>query len=262
VQSQHIITGILAAIVLSFLASRMKLLTFSGAIAATFVGAAIFCTLSWQGAMPLAVFFVSSNIVGRWRFKLKERLGFEKGGTRDWAQVLANGGIAALCALAACALPHTWHHFAVLAMTGALCEAVADTWATEIGAASTMAPRMITTFEIARPGESGAISVPGTLAALAGSSLVAGSAYPLIGGFSTALAQLVLCSVAGVVGSLLDSLLGALLQAKYENRSGGLSERPIGGFMLARGLFWVNNDVVNTFGTLAAALVSGLIALH
>jgi len=61
---------------------------------------------------------------------------------------------------------------------------------------------------------------------------------------------------------LLDSLLGALLQAKYENRSGGLSERPIGGFMLARGLFWVNNDVVNTFGTLAAALVSGLIALH
>ncbi len=66
-------------------------------------------------------------------------------------------------------------------------------------------------------------------------------------------------AVAGITGSLADSLLGATLQARYQNGSTGeISEYPDENAHLASGLRWMTNNTVNFSCTLAGALVAML----
>ena len=92
----------------------MKWLTGRGAVAALAVGVATVWGFGWRGLMLLLAFFISGSLLT------------EGGGQRTDRQVLANGGIAALAALAG-----SW-----IAFAGALAAATADTWASEIGRAS------------------------------------------------------------------------------------------------------------------------------
>jgi uncharacterized membrane protein len=73
----------------------------------------------------------------------------------------------------------------------------------------------------------------GTAGGVAGAGFIAGLSYVL--GQRGAL----VIAVAGVVGMLLDSLLGATIQGKVR---------------------WVDNDAVNLAATLAGAACAGLIA--
>jgi uncharacterized membrane protein len=73
---------------------------------------------------------------------------------------------------------------------------------------------------------------------------------------------LVATVTAGIVGMLVDSLLGATVQARYACPScGAVMERadpchePV---ELVRGMRWMGNDAVNLAGSLAGALVAGL----
>ena len=71
------------------------------------------------------------------------------------------------------------------------------------------------------------------------------------------LAQAVLLWLAGFAGSVLDSVLGAALQAKYRTSEGRATERPTTDGQpnqLVGGWRWVNNDVVNAISSCAAAL--------
>jgi len=72
-------------------------------------------------------------------------------------QVLANGGAAVLLAIASAALPSGERLF-FAAFIGALATVTADTWATELGLLSKEPPRLITTWQSAHKGESGAVS--------------------------------------------------------------------------------------------------------
>jgi uncharacterized protein (TIGR00297 family) len=237
-------TPLLAAVALvgaplvGFLAWRVRALTLSGAIAAACVG---FCHLAfggWLGAGALLAFFGTSTALSKLGKRKKDALGFEKSGQRDAWQVLANGGVAALCAVLG--QPE--------AMLGALAAANADTWATEIGSLFGGKPRRITNFALAEPGESGAISFLGTLAAFTGATL--------IGAFG-GVAWLTV-TLGGFLGALADSLLGATVQAQWwDEQKKRWSEIPQEN--PARGVNWLRNDTVNILATIIGAATAALL---
>ena len=237
--------AILLAAAVAALASRAGALTRSGALAAWGVGAAIFGLGGWLWAVALLTFFGTSTALSRWRRSAKERLGYEKGGRRDAGQVLANGGVAALCALLPLMFPRLGAAHAHLLFLAALAAANADTWATEIGSALGGRPYDLRTGRPAPPGTSGAVSLPGTLAALAGAAL--------IGLFAGGAAAWGVVTAAGVGGAFLDSLLGATVQARWHDplRPGSLTERPQSA-PPACGLRGINNDLVNALCTLGS----------
>lgn len=252
----HLMLAFGLACGVAFAARTARALSVSGAVGAAVVGFLLFGLGGGRGATALLLFFVSSSALSRVGKKRKDALQFEKGGERDAGQVLANGGVAALCALL---LPTTNALWPVAALLGALASANADTWATELGSLAKGKPRLITTFATAPTGSSGAISLPGTLAALAGAAFVAVVAFGGWGGGTVFLAA----TLGGLGGALFDSLLGATVQAQYRcTVCGKLTERlthceqPT---TLERGLAWLNNDWVNALSTLAGAVFAVLL---
>ena len=246
--------GAILALAIAALSRRLRLLSPSGALAATLVGTVVFGLGGWHKSIALIVFFAGSNLVGRWRRQRKERLGFEKGGERDAGQVLANGGVAAFAVLVAAAITHSAPILSI-AFYGALAEAAADTWATEVGSASGVVPILITSLRRAAPGRSGAVSIPGTLAAVAGAALIA-MAGLLLGDLSGIGACCV--TFAGLAGSLADSVMGATWQGLYRDpmRGDGLTEKRSRTAVLASGYAWVNNDMVNFAATAVSAVIA------
>ena len=83
--------GLAAAVALT--AWRLRALTVSGVAAATLVGWAHATGGGVTGTAALLTFFTTSTLLSRLGKRRKEALGFEKGGTRDALQVLANGGL-------------------------------------------------------------------------------------------------------------------------------------------------------------------------
>ncbi|MGC1379688.1 MAG: DUF92 domain-containing protein, partial [Candidatus Baltobacteraceae bacterium] len=94
--------GVAFAAAIAAVAYRAGALSSGGAVAACFVGAIVFATTGWSGAAVLFAFFIPASALSRVGYRRKRELAeIEKHGPRDGWQVLANGGVAALCALAA-----------------------------------------------------------------------------------------------------------------------------------------------------------------
>lgn len=261
--------GFTLAILVSLAAYRAHTLNRSGAVGAALLGTIFFGLGGLTWSILLLTFFITSSLLSKVFSKRKASLDekFSKGSQRDILQVFANGGIAGIFVLLNLAFPNqawTW-----LGCAGALAAANADTWATELGVLSKSAPRLILNGKTVERGTSGGISLTGTLAALTGSALLGLLAALLWPGNSllTALLWILGVSLAGLLGSLIDSALGASLQAIYycptckketerhPTHLCGASTSQI------RGLPWMNNDWVNTFCTLAGAAFSVLAAL-
>ncbi|PKN99735.1 MAG: DUF92 domain-containing protein [Chloroflexi bacterium HGW-Chloroflexi-4] len=262
--------GIILALLVSGSAYMFRLLTVSGAIAAFILGAVTFGLggLSW--AVVLIAFFGSSNALSfayKKRNKSAESM-YSKGGRRDSAQVLANGGVAGLFVLLHLFYPVSWIPW--LGFCAALAAANADTWATELGVLNPGNPILILTGKPAEPGTSGAISLVGTLASLAGAALIGLFGWLLVPPNLNDHIGLVIFSLAtfgGLVGSLVDSILGASFQAiyycptcqketeKHPLHSCGAETK------LIRGNKWIDNDWVNLGCTISAPLLVILLGL-
>ena len=236
-----------------------------GAAAGVVVGTVIFGfggPLFW---VILMAFFITSTALSSAGSRRKEPLKriHQKGSRRDAFQVLANGGVGALCALAfwITANPGWAIGFAV-----SFASSNADTWASEIGELSRRDPVSLLTFQRVPRGVSGGVSPLGTGMAAAG-ALFIGMVFALENLSLRAVAAGFL-EVAGLVaaggfaGALVDSVLGATVQAQYEGGGAQLTElraneagRPN---RLVRGLSWVNNDVVN-FASCAAVTAAAVL---
>lgn len=249
----------------------------SGVLGALVTGALVFGLGTTAGAVALVAFFVSSSLLGRvlHRRTVSLETDYAKGGRRDLGQALANGGVAAACAvLYALTGDGAW----AVALLGSLAAANADTWATELGGAFGGVPRLITSLRPVPAGTSGGITLAGLAASVAGAGFIAGSglitaavtvspetalaasrpAYPFLpAGFLAIMAG-------GVAGSLLDSLLGATVQAMYWCPACmRQTERAVHGCgtetVHLRGLPWLGNDAVNLLATAFGAGVSYLL---
>ncbi len=217
-----------------------------GTLAALAVGAAVTLGAGWRALAVLLAFFLSASLLT------------PGGGRRRAVQVLANGGVAAVAALLSIQQP-AWR----LAFVGALAAAAADTWATEIGGRSRRPPRLLTTGRQVAPGTSGGVTWLGTAGGAGGAAFVAGAAAALrLVPWGSALPV----ALAGVVAGVVDSLLGATVQARYRcepcGTEGELARHSCGAAArLTRGVSWITNDAVNLAATLAGAVLAGLPAV-
>lgn len=175
-----------------------------------------------------------------------------KTGPRDAFQAVANLGAAVACFIIAYLSGDSAWTYAFL---GSVAASNADSWASEIGGLSKSTPRMITNFKVARKGISGAVTVLGTFGGIAGALFISTWAWllPHHEGTSPTIFFAAAC-LCGVFGFMLDSVLGALLQAKYTDRDGLLTEQTAGN-TLSSGITWINNDMVNLISSCAAAVV-------
>jgi uncharacterized protein (TIGR00297 family) len=249
--SRRWLLGLALGAGVSSVAYRVRSLTADGAAAATLVGAVLFARGGPSATAALLTFFVTSSALSRFRARAKQGAQV-KGGRRDAWQVLANGGWATLWAclggergLGGC--------------VGGLAAAAADTWGTEVGMLAKDPPRLITTLAVVPPGTSGGVTLEGLAAGVAGAWLV--GVASLVGSRRRSSSGPVAAIAAGVVGSLLDSLLGATVQAAYWCDGCGLAtEQPTHArcgqaTRRVRGLPGIDNDVVNGLATLAGSLV-------
>lgn len=259
----QLLAGLAAAMLVGFLSYRAGALNRRGAWAAALVGGLVFVLGGLPWAALLLVFFISSSILSRAFRARKTGLNekFAKGSRRDAGQVLANGGLGALLAVSTLAFPGDGWPW--LAFIGTMAAVNADTWATELGVLSKSNPRLITSGRRVEKGTSGAVSLSGYLAAAAGAGLI-GLAAAL---FTSRLPPATLIAVAlmsGLVGSTLDSLLGAIWQAIYwcpqcqketERHPQHVCGTPT---TRLRGLRWLDNDLVNFACSLAGAASAAL----
>jgi uncharacterized protein (TIGR00297 family) len=144
-------------------------------------------------------------------------------------------------------------------IVGALAAAAADTWATEWGILARRQPRRITDWYPVPAGTSGGITPLGTFGSVLGALLIAGAAGLL--NFSTRLILVGLIS--GLVGSMLDSVLGATIQVQYrcEICDKVTEQHPTHKLCGTEtsyhsGIRWVDNDVVNLVANTIGAFIA------
>ncbi|KUK45784.1 MAG: putative membrane protein [Anaerolinea thermophila] len=177
-----LLTGLLVALAIAYLAFRAKALNKSGGVAAAILGTIVLGLGGIEWALILLIFFISSSALSN-LFKAKKGISgenFSKGSRRDAWQVAANGGIAGLLALSyfipskfspgSEVLPALWIGFGA-----SLAAANADTWGTELGLLNPSKPVLLSTLRRVPKGTSGGVSLVGTLASLGGSALVGGA---------------------------------------------------------------------------------------
>jgi uncharacterized protein (TIGR00297 family) len=252
--------GLAGSVLIAGLAYWKGSLSSSGTVAAIVLGTLLYAlgSVAWFGTLIL--FFISSSLLSKWKQKQKAHVEatYEKTGRRDAGQVLANGGLGLLLCVANTFAPHALWFYAYV---GVMASVNADTWATEIGGLSKKPPRSILSGQTVPSGTSGGVSSLGMLATFAGALFIGVVAWLLTRGSFTHGWRVVLVGlVAGVVGSLVDSLLGARLQAMYRCGTCGRDvERQMHcgvATSQVRGWRLFNNDVVN----LVASLIGGVVA--
>jgi len=264
----QLLIGFITAFLISILAYFAKMLTLSGAVAATVLGTIVFGLGGFSWAILLLGFFISSSLLSRFLKNRKVQFNekFSKGSRRDYGQVIANGGIAGLFVFAHFVFPEStlpWFGY-----SATLAAVNADTWATELGVLSKKEPHLITTGKVVERGSSGGVTWFGTGAAFIGAAFIAllavlfwqegVNSYPV----GTTLLIFLMIAFAGLAGSLIDSLLGATLQAIYycpacqketERHPIHTCDTPT---YQIRGLRWLSNDWVN----IACALTGAILA--
>lgn len=237
--------GVLLGIVIALASFRVKALTLSGAAATFLLASVLFGFGGWKWTVPILAFFILSSALSKRRSAGKSAAEgmFEKSGTRDLAQVFANGGVAGILVVLAFIFPSV-DFFPIF--LGSIAAVNADTWGTEIGLAANRPPVLITNWKRVEAGTSGGVTYPGLMAGIAGSTVIALSGLPWTGPAIIVAAVI----AAGIGGSLIDSLIGATLQAGYrcpvcgketERRSHCRNQPTVH----RRGIVWIDNDVVN-----------------
>ncbi len=200
---------LLTGIVLSV---KTRKLTLQGALTAAVLGICLYLGAGYYGILMAAVLFLLSAMATSQKMAVKEALGAaEKNkGQRTAAQVLANVGTAGLLGLLCFFYPLKIDLFRLM-MAASLAAAAADTISSEMGTVYGKRFYNIITLKKDQQGLDGVISLEGTLFGLAASTVIA-AVYTLSFGWKTDFWRIIL---AGTIGNLADSVLGATLERKH-----------------------------------------------
>jgi uncharacterized protein (TIGR00297 family) len=218
-------------LVFALVSFKAHKLTLAGAIAGVWVGFAVFLGAGYTGVGLLAAFFVAGTAATSWKKKEKSLIKSKQkeSSQRNAFQVIANGGVAAIAGLLAFFVPFHTGLFCLM-LAASLASATADTLSSELGMVYGRRFYNIISFRKDEKGLDGVISLEGTLIGVAGAALIA-LIYSLEFGFNN---RFFIIIIAGTVGNLADSVLGATLERKRK----------------------INNDVVNFLNTMVGALLA------
>lgn len=224
---------ILAGILLTGMALSVlfRKLTLAGAITGGLIALLIYLGSGFTGIGIMAAFFIMGTLATGHRIEIKEALktAEKSKGKRNAVQVLSNASMPALCGLLAWSFPELAYPFGLM-MAAAFSSATADTLSSELGTLYGKKFYNIGTFQKDQKGLDGVVSLEGTLIGLLGSIVIA-ALFALEFGGNLGFVWII---VAGTVGNLADSLLGATLQRRH----------------------YLNNNGVNLFNTILAALTA------
>ena len=216
----------LCLIVALLLTSRSFNIT---AIVMSIVFGVIIYTLRGFVWLFILFLFLAVSIYATHSLKKKDD---EKHEVRELDNVISNGLVAFMSAV---------FNLPVMYL-GSISAALADTLSSELGSHSEKSPRLITNLKKTVPkGTNGGITRAGILAAIGGAGLIAIISFLFSSSFSVVspVRMFFAVFIAGIAGSLIDSVLGAIFENKHQ----------------------MSNGSVNFTSTLIAAIIAKLIML-
>jgi len=225
---------LLIAIVVASIVS--KKLTIGGAFTGAVMAILIYLGFGYTGVSMLATFFILGTAATIWKKKEKAavKVQHDQSTRRDAGQVFANGGVAGLMGALSYFFPNESYLFNLM-MAASLSSAMADTLSSELGMVYGRRFYNIISWKKDAKGLDGVISLEGTLIGVIGSAIIA-LIYVMGVGWDSSFWIIIL---AGTIGNLSDSVLGALLERKH----------------------LLTNNGVNFLNTFIAAVFAGLIYL-
>jgi len=210
---------------------------FKGALAGAILAMMIF----WFGGglesiAALFLFFSIGSYASSWKKDIKAQYNIaqENHGKRGISNVIGNGGIAGLLSIIALVLKD-YQSTIVLMIIASIATACSDTLSSELGNIYGKKYFNIINFRSANRGLDGAVSINGLWFGLMGSFAIALGTFV----FNPDMKKLLIVTVSGFVGNLVDSVLGATVQQKG----------------------YINNHQVNFLATLSGALICLLFLL-
>ncbi len=215
-----------------------KLLTPAGYLHAWILGVLVWGTLGWRGYAVVMFYFLGGSAVTRIGMVQKEAAGIaeKRSGMRGPENVWGSALIGTICAIATLFVGSPWRERFILGYVASFSTKLSDTTASEVGKAYGKHTFLITTLQPVSKGTEGAISLEGTLAGVAASALIAVLGW-MIG--SITLSGVLVCILAALIATTLESLIGATLQSRWE---------------------WLTNEMVNIINTAIGAGVAILFA--
>ncbi|XP_059161674.1 transmembrane protein 19-like [Physella acuta] len=273
--------SLIAPLAIAFYGLHKKSLNQSGAAAGLIIGFLLTIS-SIRFMMSLLAFFIFASKATKFKAAKKRIIesDFKEGGQRNWVQVLSNGGPAAMLAILymfevgsvdvpidfAKRYSASWYAVGIMA---ALACSSGDTFASEIGTAvGNHDPFHLVTFKRVPRGTNGAVSFYGTLSSLVG-GLIVGLAFYITELLIINAEALVVSpkqwpivlygGLAGLSGSVIDSLLGGTLQYSGKHRKLGFivdNKSPDVEYIAGREI--LDNHSVN----LISSLMTGLLLPH
>ncbi len=239
-----VLLGLSMVLLFGLLSLSKRAVDFAGLVAGIVVGSTYVFVGGLMAFIPLLTFFLLASIFTKYKYSIKMKKGAaeKRQGARSWNNVVSNG-------LPPFIFLVLWKIFSsqafLLAFLSAIAADLSDTLSNEIGTLSHTDPILLFSWKRVPAGTSGAVSVKGTLAGLIAPIIISIEAIPFLG-----LNWYLLIPIfAGFMGNLMDSVLGATLEAKYrcpicdkmieEKYHCGVPAE------LVKGVSFVNNDVVN-----------------
>ncbi|XP_072233304.1 transmembrane protein 19 isoform X2 [Leuresthes tenuis] len=267
--------SILVPLMLTARALKRRSLDRSGALGALLVGF-VLTMANYSFFSALLTFFFTSSKLTRWGGAKKKKIDadYKEGGQRNWVQVFCNGGVPTEVALLYMIevgpgeIPIDFGKqysasWMCLSLLGALACSAGDTWASEVGPVlSKSHPKLITTWKEVPAGTNGGVTPVGLVASFLGGAAV-GLAYfvtqiLMISNLQLADPQwpiIMYGGVAGLLGSMLDSFLGAHMQySGFDSNLGKVVSYESATTRRICGKPILDNNAVNLFSSVLIAL--------
>jgi len=230
---QMVVIAVIVAFTFGYFAYRFNTADLSGLFSAALIGIILIVFADARWFLIMLSFFILGSIATRYKYEFKKKIGVEQGrsGARGYRNVFANGIVAAAAAVLYGVFVRP--EFIVLYI-GCVATAAADTLASEIGVTGGT-PYMITTFKKVPIGTNGGVTITGECVALVGGFAVCFVAL-LLNVITPWM--LVLCVIAGLIGTNIDSIVGATLENRgFIGNAGTNLLATAGGGLFAMAMF-------------------------